>query len=289
MPAFLEIRVASVFQSRVQGQATGLAEAYDPTRRSALLGIGSFGVLALGGCSRTIDIGLPITAPHPAPAASTPSKVAAAPAEPLPAPPPVEDVKTASIDPAADGYGLPAPPEVMYGSLSDEAFRLPAIPVAELKPQHLRRLVVDPTGEAPGTIVVHLQKRHLYLVQANGDALRYGVSSGKEGFSWSGRAVVDHTRKWPTWTPPPEMIKRKPALEKYRGGQPGGLDNPLGARALYIYQDGVDTLYRIHGTPEWRSIGKAASSGCVRMINQDVIGLYERVRGKGKVPIVVVA
>jgi lipoprotein-anchoring transpeptidase ErfK/SrfK len=84
------------------------------------------------------------------------------------------------------------------------------------------------------------------------------------------------------------MIKRKPALEKYRGGQPGGLDNPLGARALYIYKDGKDTLFRIHGTPEWRSIGKAASSGCVRMINQDVIDLYERVSGRGQTPIVVV-
>jgi lipoprotein-anchoring transpeptidase ErfK/SrfK len=172
--------------------------------------------------------------------------------------------------------------------MTDEAFHLPAIPPGELKQKHLRRLVVDPTGEAPGTIVVHLRERHLYLVQENGDAIRYGVSIGKDGFVWSGRAVVDHTRKWPTWTPPAEMVKRKPQLQEFAAGQPGGLDNPLGARALYIYKDGVDTLFRIHGTPEWRSIGKAASSGCVRMINQDVIDLYDRVKGKGKTPIVVV-
>jgi lipoprotein-anchoring transpeptidase ErfK/SrfK len=245
------------------------------SRRSALSSLGGLGLLALGGCSRTLDIGLSGDSPPPV----------AEPAHP-PAP---EQIQTASIPPDADSYGLPAPPEVMYGALTDNGFALPGIPAGELKPKHLRRLVVDPTGEAPGTIVVHLRERHLYLVQENGDALRYGVSIGKEGFSWSGRAVVDHVRKWPTWTPPSEMVARRPELEKYRGGQPGGPKNPLGARALYIYKDGVDTLYRVHGTPEWRSIGKAASSGCVRMINQDVIDLYERVKGRGKVPIVVVA
>lgn len=250
------------------------------SRRAALSSLGGLGLLALGGCSRTLDIGLPgASSPRPAP------QQVAGPAHP-PAP---EPIRTGSIPPDADSYGLPAAPEVMYGALTDEGFSLPAVPAAELKPKHLRRLVVDPTGEAPGTIVVHLRERHLYLVQENGDALRYGVSIGKEGFSWSGRAVVDHVRKWPTWTPPAEMVARRPELEKYRGGQPGGPKNPLGARALYIYKDGVDTLYRVHGTPEWRSIGKAASSGCVRLINQDVIDLYERVRGKGKVPIVVVA
>jgi lipoprotein-anchoring transpeptidase ErfK/SrfK len=249
------------------------------SRRTALAGLGA---LMLGGCSRSIDIGLPGSQPKVV--AMTP------PAPPKPAPPPVsEEIKTASVGPNPGGYGNLGKPEVMYASVTDQGFHLPAIPPGELKPIHLRRLVVDPTGEAPGTIVVHLQKRHLYLVQENGDAIRYGVSIGKEGFVWSGRAVVDHARKWPTWTPPSEMVARKPALKKYAGGQPGGLDNPLGARALYIYKDGVDTLFRVHGTPEWRSIGKAASSGCVRMINQDVIDLYDRVKGKGKTPIVVVA
>ncbi|MDQ6437350.1 L,D-transpeptidase [Mesorhizobium sp. LHD-90] len=249
------------------------------SRRAALAG---FGLLMLGGCSRSIDIGLP--GGQPKAAAMTP------PVPSKPAAPPVnEDLKTASVGPNPGGYGNLGKPDLMYGAMSDNGFRLPAIPAFELKVKHLRRLVVDPTGEAPGTIVVHLRERHLYLVQENGDAIRYGVSIGKEGFVWSGRAVVDHTRKWPTWTPPAEMVKRKPALQKFAGGQPGGLDNPLGARALYVYKDGVDTLYRIHGTPEWRSIGKAASSGCVRMINQDVIDLYDRVKGKGKTPIVVVA
>jgi lipoprotein-anchoring transpeptidase ErfK/SrfK len=238
------------------------------TRRAALVALGA---LMLGGCSRTIDIGLsgPGHAPTPPGAVS-------------------QNVKTASLHPGADSYGTLGKPELMYASFSEKGFTLPAIPPGELKPKHLRRLVVDPTGEEPGTIVVHLRERHLYLVQENGDAIRYGVGIGKDGFVWSGRAVVDHASKWPTWTPPAEMIARKPSLRKFRNGQPGGLDNPLGARALYIYKDGVDTLFRIHGTPEWRSIGKAASSGCVRMINQDVIDLYDRVSGKGKTPIVVV-
>ncbi len=250
------------------------------SRRAALAGLS---LLTLGGCSRTLDIGLPsLGARKDAPKAAP--QVAAA-----PPPPPVKEVRTASVESDVGSYGYLGKPELMYGAMTDEGFRLPAIPAAELKQKHLRRLVVDPTGEAPGTIVVHLKERHLYLVQENGDAIRYGVSIGKEGFVWSGRAVVDHTRKWPTWTPPSEMVKRKPELKKFVGGQPGGLGNPLGARALYIYNDGVDTLFRIHGTPQWRSIGKAASSGCVRMINQDVIDLYNRVKSKPKTPIVVVA
>ena len=142
------------------------------------------------------------------------------------------------------------------------------------------QIVVDPTGEAPGTIVVQLQERHLYLVQPGGDAIRYGVGIGRDGFLWSGRANVQYGKKWPTWTPPAEMIARKPELEKWRGGQPGGLENPLGARALYIFKDSQDTGFRIHGSPEWWTIGQAMSSGCVRMINQDVIDLYNRVSGK---------
>ena len=123
-------------------------------------------------------------------------------------------------------------------------------------------------------------------MQPGGDALRYGVGIGKDGFLWSGRANIQYGKKWPTWTPPKEMIARKPELEKWRGGQPGGLDNPLGARALYIFKDGQDTGFRVHGSPEWWTIGQAMSSGCVRMINQDVIDLYNRVNGK--TPIVVV-
>jgi lipoprotein-anchoring transpeptidase ErfK/SrfK len=167
-----------------------------------------------------------------------------------------------------------------YAALTDGDYRLPGIRHAEVDPQYLRQLVDDPTGEAPGTLVVDTKAKYLYLVMKDGKAMRYGVGLGRQGYSWKGRAVVQWKRKWPTWTPPAAMIKRKPELEKWRTGMPPGLQNPLGARALYIYKDGVDTLYRIHGTPEWRTVGKSASSGCVRMFNQDVIDLYDRVPSK---------
>ena len=118
--------------------------------------------------------------------------------------------------------------------------------------------------------------------------MRYGVGIGREGFAWDGRGVIQWKQAWPRWTPPDSMIARQPDLERYsarNGGMAPGLSNPLGARALYIFQNGQDTLYRLHGTREWRSIGKAVSSGCVRLMNQDVIDLYGRV--KYHAPIVV--
>jgi lipoprotein-anchoring transpeptidase ErfK/SrfK len=175
----------------------------------------------------------------------------------------------------------------MYASFVDEGFTLPAVPYRKVPKEYRRQIVIDPTGEQPGTIVVSLAERHLYYVLPGGNAIRYGVGIGKDGFRWSGRANIQYGRKWPVWTPPPEMIARKPELEKWRHGQPGGLDNPLGARALYIYQNDVDTGYRVHGSPEWWSIGQAMSSGCVRLINQDVIDLYDRVDVNGRTPIVV--
>ncbi len=140
--------------------------------------------------------------------------------------------------------------------------------------------MADPTGEPPGTIVVDVGSHFLYLVQVKGQAIRYGVALGRAGFEWSGHGVVQYKRKWPRWIPADEMIEREPKLKKYsleRGGMEPGPDNPLGARALYIFQNGEDTLYRVHGSPEWWTIGKHVSSGCVRMINQDVIDLYNRV------------
>lgn len=115
------------------------------------------------------------------------------------------------------------------------------------------------------------------LVAEGGKAMRYGVGIGRDGFTWSGRGEIRLKREWPTWTPPSEMIVRQPELEPYRNGMAPGLDNPLGARALYIFQDGRDTLYRVHGTSDPTTIGLAVSSGCVRLINQDVIDLYSRV------------
>lgn len=168
----------------------------------------------------------------------------------------------------------------MYAGREDGGYQLPAIPFDKVDRRFLRQLVDDPTGEPAGSVVVNTNEKFLYWVLRNGKAMRYGVGLGRQGYSWKGRAVVQWKRKWPTWTPPDAMIKRDPKLEKWRQGQPPGLNNPLGSRALYIFKDGVDTLYRIHGSPEWRSIGKSASAGCVRMFNQDVIDLYERVPSK---------
>ncbi len=168
----------------------------------------------------------------------------------------------------------------MYAPMPQEQFPLPAIPIERMDPVYLRQLVADPTGETPGTIVVDTNNHFLYLVRENGEAMRYGVGLGREGFAWQGRAVVQYKRAWPRWTPPDEMVARQPELEPYsiaNGGMDPGLNNPLGARALYIFQNGVDTIYRIHGSPEWWTIGKSVSSGCVRMLNQDVIDLHDRV------------
>jgi lipoprotein-anchoring transpeptidase ErfK/SrfK len=185
------------------------------------------------------------------------------------APPP----KAAPADP---GFGDAVS---MYAARVDEGHQLPAIPVERIDPKFLRQVVTDPTGEKPGTIVVDTSQHFLYLVRGDGTAIRYGVSLGKAGFGWSGSAVVQWKKKWPVWTPPAEMIARRPELAKYKDGMPPGPQNPLGARALYLYRDGKDTMYRLHGTPEWGSIGKNASSGCVRFINQDIIDLYGRVNG----------
>lgn len=165
----------------------------------------------------------------------------------------------------------------MYGPLPDERFPIPAARIDLVDPQFYRQVVDDPTGERPGTIVVDTPNRFLYLVRGDGKAMRYGVGIGRDGFAWAGRAVIQYKKQWPTWTPPSEMIDRQPELEQYRRGMEPGLENPLGPRALYIFQDGTDTLYRLHGNMDARSIGQAVSSGCVRLLFQDVIDLYERV------------
>lgn len=166
----------------------------------------------------------------------------------------------------------------MYAAMPAEKFPIPAARIDLIDPRFYRQLVDDPTGEKPGTVVVDTANRFLYHVREGGQAMRYGVGIGREGFAWSGRAIIAYKRKWPTWTPPADMIARQPELEKYRYGMEPGLANPLGARALYIHQDGVDTLYRLHGNNDAYAIGKAVSSGCVRLLNQDVINLYEHVK-----------
>jgi len=157
---------------------------------------------------------------------------------------------------------------------------LPAIDVAAFHPALLRNRVTYATTEAPGTVVIDTKGPFLYLVEPDGMATRYGIAIGREGFGWTGTGYIARTARWPGWTPPPEMIKRDPSLAKWAGGMPGGINNPLGARALYIYFGGRDSGYRIHGTNTPKSIGWAASSGCFRMLNQDVIDLYDRV-GRG--------
>jgi lipoprotein-anchoring transpeptidase ErfK/SrfK len=146
-------------------------------------------------------------------------------------------------------------------------------------PSKFRKKTVLFQGDYPaGTIVVDTRNKFLYLVQPGGRAIRYGIGVGRQGFSWSGAAVIKRKAKWPTWTPPAAMVARDEFAAQWANGMPGGPKNPLGARALYLYQGNVDTLYRIHGTFVPSSIGKAVSSGCIRMINADVADLYDRVQ-----------
>jgi len=170
--------------------------------------------------------------------------------------------------------------------LTDRDRRLIAeVPDHPLDPIFERYEVVDPTGEAPGTIVVDTKQHFLYFVLPGNRAIRYGVATGADDQAWAGTSVVARKAKWPHWMPPASMVARWPELRPTAeaGGLSGGPDNPLGARALYLYKDGRDTLYRIHGTNEPETIGSEASSGCIRMRNIDAIDLYERVALGAKV------
>ncbi|WP_229428559.1 L,D-transpeptidase [Microvirga pudoricolor] len=166
----------------------------------------------------------------------------------------------------------------MYGPRPNEAFPLPATDISEVDPRYLRQEVAYSGRERPGTIVVDTGNRFLYLIMENGRALRYGIGVGAEGMLWSGRARVGRKASWPRWTPTADMIRRDPKRNRpWAGGMPGGLGNPLGPRALYLYQGDTDTMYRLHGTTEPWSIGEAVSSGCIRLFNQDIIDLFNRV------------
>lgn len=165
----------------------------------------------------------------------------------------------------------------MYGPIASEPFPVPAIDLRQIKPQYYRRQVSFDTSERVGTIVIDPQDKFLYLVQDEGLAMRYGIGVGREGFGWAGRATIRRKAPWPRWVPPREMVARDEKAAKWAGGMPGGIENPLGARALYLYEGDRDTLYRIHGTNEPYTIGSNVSSGCIRMLNQDAIDLYDRV------------
>ena len=141
---------------------------------------------------------------------------------------------------------------------------------------YARQLVFFRSNEPPGTLVIHTSERFIYYVLGNNRALRYGIGVGREGFQWSGLVKVSRKAEWPDWTPPPEMITRQPYLPRFMAGGPG---NPMGARAMYL----GTTVYRIHGTNQPQTIGSAVSSGCFRLVNDDVIDLYERVNVGTKV------
>ena len=215
-------------------------------RRQVMLGASSLAALSLAGCATTRPPA-PVTPPAPA-----------------------------------------VPPHIlsMYAALPEERFPIPAARIDLVDPIYWRQEVANITGEKPGTVVVDTPNRFLYWTMPDGRAMRYGVGIGREGFAWEGRGHIAYGREWPIWTPPAEMIERQPDLEPYRRGMEPGLENPLGPRALYIHQGNRDTLYRVHGSMDALSIGKAVSSGCVRLLFHDVIDLYERVRWGA--PIVVV-
>jgi lipoprotein-anchoring transpeptidase ErfK/SrfK len=199
------------------------------------------------------------------------------------------------VSAAAAGTSFPAGPSLaqaavdqsvyrgMYAPIEDDLYPIPGVDLSRINPAYLRRVVRYDTTEAPGTIVVDPQTRYLHLVLRDGMAVRYGVGVGRSGFGWSGAATIKDKQEWPDWYPPKEMFEREPDLKEQMGelpggpGMPGGPGNPLGARALYLWQGNKDTLYRIHGTFEPWTIGTNVSSGCIRMINQDVIDLYNHV------------
>lgn len=171
--------------------------------------------------------------------------------------------------PAAAQTKKPLDPHAEW-DLEEQPGYQPSSAEEQLSPQWEKQLVFFRTNEAPGTIVVNTAERYLYLVQGNNRAMRYGIGVGRDGFQWKGLVTVVRKQEWPDWRPPPEMIQRQPYLPRFMAGGPG---NPMGARALYL----GGTVYRIHGTNQPQTIGSAVSSGCFRLVNADVIDLFERV------------
>lgn len=171
-----------------------------------------------------------------------------------------------------------------YAAIPDEKFPMPAMPLEKIKPELRRQQVAYSTKHDAGTIVVDTPARRLYYILGDGQAMRYGIGVGRNGYALAGSAYIGRKAEWPSWTPTDNMIRRDPGKNrKYAGGVPGGPNNPLGARAIYLYQGGNDTMFRIHGTTQPWSIGQAMSSGCVRMLNHDVVDLYERATVGGRV------
>jgi len=183
----------------------------------------------------------------------------------------------------ASDYMSRAEAEKLYGPMPDEKFPIPAVDVGKINPKYYRRTVRYDSNEAPGTIIIDPSKYYVYRIEGDGKATRYGANVGRDGFRWSGEAYVGRKAEWATWTPPKEMIQRQPEAGKYAAGMPGGLGNPLGARTLYLYQNGVYTLYTIYSTSVPQSIGTGITSGCTGLLSQDMIDLYSRTPVKTKV------
>ena len=183
----------------------------------------------------------------------------------------------AGMDAGVDAGGELFDPALLPPPESPIDFPITEIPERRIKKKFRRQMVEFDGAEEPGTLVVDPDNRFLYHVLSYGSTMRYGVGVGRAGFAWTGSAQIGMKRRWPRWVPPREMVERDPRAREWVNGQPGGPDNPLGARALYLYAGGQDTLYRIHGTNEPQSIGKAMSSGCIRMLNQDIAELFDQV------------
>ena len=234
--------------------------------RSALFALPLLAIAALGlaGCGGVDAPSVAVAAPRSGMAAPVGDAMAV----------PTKPVAVAALDPRYSA---------LYQPVKDR-FEVPGVLPSVVRKGYERKEVAYATKEPVGTIVVDPKAHYLYLVEADGRAMRYGVAVGKQGFAWKGEAVVKTKQEWPDWYPPKEMIERhpelKPQLDKLQSGEgvPGGYRNPLGARAMYLWQGNKDTYFRIHGTLEPHSIGTNASSGCIRLINQDAIDLYGRVK-----------
>jgi len=165
-----------------------------------------------------------------------------------------------------------------YGPILDHGHEIPGLDLTRIDPSLLRQQVAFAGPYRPGTIVVNIAERRLYLLEPGGVATRYAVGVGREeALNFRGSAVIGRKAEWPHWSPTADMIRRMPIYAHYVNGLPGGIGNPLGARALYLYRGNQDTDFRLHGTNEPDTIGTKVSSGCIRLFNQDIIDLYNRV------------
>lgn len=171
----------------------------------------------------------------------------------------------------------------IYGPLPTERYPIPAVDISKLDPKYFRQTVPYDTKEAPGTIIIDPAHYFVYRIEGNGLATRYGANVSRPGFLWSGEVYVGRKAEWPTWTPPKEMMARQPESRKYAHGMPGGLENPLGARVLYLYKNGVYTVFTIYSTSDPETIGSGITSGCTGLLSQDMIDLYSKTPIKTKV------